>query len=72
MPNGVKKWNGVVLEIASKWKEYFKHLKKSTKDTKLIWLQYRILHRILTTIRTVAKYDALQTNARFAIHIPRK
>ena len=39
----------------------FSHLPKITKDNRLIWFQYRILHNNLTTNRTVAKFKIDQT-----------
>ena len=44
------------------WKEPFRKLKALTQDTKLIWFQFRILHNILTTNRSVSKYDNNQTD----------
>ena len=35
----------------------FKILKNTTNDTKLRWLQFRIIHYILTTNRSVAKFN---------------
>ena len=38
----------------------FKILKFTTQDMKLRWLQFRILHHILTTNRSVAKFNKNQ------------
>jgi len=38
----------------------FQKIKITTTDTKLKWLQYRILHNILTTNKSVAKYKREQ------------
>ena len=38
------------------WESYFNNLKNTTSDTKLRWFQFRILHYILTTNRSVSKY----------------
>ena len=59
-PNGVKKWD--YLNNTTMWKQAFCILKKLTTDTKLMWLQYRILHNILTTNRSVSKYNPNQTD----------
>ena len=44
------------------WLTSFTILKFSTHDTKLRWLQFRILHLILTTNRSVAKFKENQTD----------
>ena len=44
------------------WLTSFTILKFSTNDTKLRWLQFRILHLILTTNRSVAKFKENQTD----------
>lgn len=59
IPNGVKKWE--YLNNGTRWKQCFITLKNVTKDTTLLWLQYRILHNILTTNRSVSKYNKNQT-----------
>ena len=38
------------------WLSSFYILKRTTSDTKLRWLQYRILHYIITTNRSVSKF----------------
>ena len=42
-------------------KKTFTQMKYTTKDSKLHWLQYRINHHILTTNRSVSKYDKNQS-----------
>ena len=42
------------------WENSFKFLKYTTSDAKLRWLQFRILHYILTTNRSVSKYNTNQ------------
>ena len=37
-------------------------LYKITKDSKLIWFQYRVIHNILSTNRSVSKYNDLQSD----------
>ena len=44
------------------WLKSFNILKKSTKDTKLWWIQFRILHQILTTNRSVSKFKPEQNH----------
>ena len=43
------KWNRSFVSL--NWKTIFLKTHKTTKDTKLQWFQYRILHRILPTNR---------------------
>ena len=59
---GRDKW---ILELnidQDEWLGYFAHLKRTTPDTKLRWLQLRINHHILTTNRSVSKYKDNQTD----------
>ena len=52
-----------ILDIPkSSWIQGFKILKYSTKDSKLWWLQFRILHNILTTNRSVSKFKQEQSH----------
>ena len=44
------------------WEKSFKSLKSSTKDTKLWWMQFRILHHILTTNRSISKFKIEQSH----------
>ena len=53
---GFQKWHTRTQITLDKWKNSFKILKYCTNDTKLRWLQFRILHNILTTNRSVAKF----------------
>ena len=57
---GFLKWNKKVTISKEDWIEIFKNLKITTKDSKLIWLQYRISHSILTTNRSVSKFNNQQ------------
>ena len=50
------KWNQLENTTSDEWSSSFLFLKQSTKDTKLKWLQFRILHHILTTNRWVSKF----------------
>ena len=57
-----KKWEERLGITIDEWIGSFNFLKTTTKDTKLRWLQFRILHSILTTNRSVSKYDASQNH----------
>ena len=46
----------------NRWTDAFALLIKTTPDTKLIWLQFRILHHCLTTNRSVSKFKPEQTD----------
>ena len=59
---GFRKWNKHFAISQLDWKETFRNLKKTTKDSKLIWLQYRISHSILTTNRSVSKFNHQQSH----------
>ena len=58
---GYQKWHTQTQITLDQWLNSFKILKKCTTDTKLRWLQFRILHNILTTNRSVAKFKPEQT-----------
>ena len=58
---GFQKWQTHIQITLDIWKNSFKILKQCTDDTKLRWLQFRILHNILTTNRSVAKFRAEQS-----------
>ena len=57
-----KKWEERLGITIDEWIGSFIFLKITTKDTKLRWLQFRILHSILTTNRSVSKYDTSQNH----------
>ena len=59
---GKTKWMTSVDIEEEEWQCAFPFLKYTTKDTKLRWLQLRILHNILTTNRSVAKYKENQSD----------
>ena len=61
IPSGVRKWQGE-HDIMNRWTDAFTLLIKTTPDTKLIWLQFRILHHCLTTNRSVSKFKPEQTD----------
>ena len=54
IPKGVAKWE--MLKDNPDWKQVFLKLKATTNDPRLIWLQYRIIHNILTTNKSVSKF----------------
>ena len=54
IPKGVAKWQ--MLKDNPDWKQVFLKLKATTTDPRLIWLQYRIIHNILTTNKSVSKF----------------
>ena len=54
---GRDKWISLLGISSEQWNSAFYKLKFTTKDTKLRWLQFRILHNILTTNRSVSKYE---------------
>ena len=58
---GFQKWQTHIQITLDIWKNSFKILKQCTDDTKLRWLQFRILHNILTTNRSVAKFRPEQS-----------
>jgi hypothetical protein len=52
IPNSIQKWNVELsshLESDISTKELFKVFFKSTKDTQVQWLQYRIIYKLLPT-----------------------
>ena len=59
---GKEKWNALTHLTEDEWLISFVYLKFSTKDTKLRWLQFRILHHVLTTNRSVSKFKVDQTD----------
>ena len=59
---GFKRWSNTTEITRTDWEASFNMLKKTTKDTKLRWLQFRILHYILTTNRSISKYKPSQNS----------
>ena len=53
---GFKRWCKKTNISNEAWLSSFQFLKRTTSDTKLRWLQYRILHYIITTNRSVSKF----------------
>ena len=54
IPKGVAKWE--MLKENADWKQVFLKLQAMTIDPRFIWLQYRIIHNILTTNKSVSKF----------------
>ena len=59
---GKTKWIQQTGILEEDWFGSFALLKKTTSDTKLRWLQFRVLHSILTTNRSVSKYKNEQSD----------
>ena len=53
---GFNRWSKITNFSKEDWLKSFSILKITTTDTKLRWLQYRILHYIITTNRSVSKF----------------
>ena len=60
--NGLKKWSKHTEISEEDWIDSFQKLIVTTTDPKLRWIQYRILHNILTTNRSVSKFIQHQTD----------
>ena len=58
---GMEKWKKLLDIDEDQWISNFSILKFTTRDTKLRWFQFRILHHILTTNRSVSKYIVNQS-----------
>ena len=58
----MEKWKKLVDVNDDQWLGYTSFFKYSTRDTKLRWFQFRILHQILTTNRSVSKYNVNQSH----------
>ena len=59
---GLEKWSNKCQITKEKWIKSFRILNYATSDTKIRWLQIRILHHCLTTNRSVAKYNPDQSH----------
>jgi len=51
-PKGIEKWSDV-LNATIDTKTVFSHIMKTTTDTRLRWFQFRILHKILPTQKSL-------------------
>ena len=58
---GYEKWKFAIQITTKQWQNSFKNVIATTSDTKLRWLQFRILHNILTTNYSVSKFKREQT-----------
>ena len=61
-PKGMEKWKTLLNIEEDQWFGYFSLLKFTTRESKLRWFQFRILHNILTTNRSVSKYNDDQSH----------
>ena len=59
---GYKRWEEKLGLSEEEWTSGFTLLKFTTRDTRLRWLQLRILHNILTTNRIVSKFTFNQSD----------
>ena len=62
VPKAIQKWNtelSLHLDINDSVKDFFKICFKTTTDTSIQWLQYRILHRILPTNYYLKKINVI-------------
>ena len=57
---GFLKWQEIMDLSREEWQNSFSTLKTTTRDTKLRWFQFRIIHNILTTNRSVSKFNKQQ------------
>ena len=60
--SGIERWSKLTPINLNNWMKSFNILISTTKDTKLRWLQFRILHHILTTNRSVSKFNRDQNH----------
>ena len=58
-PKGVAKWE--ILKDNPDWKQVSLKLKATNADPRLTWFQYRIIHNILTTNKSVSKFKHYQS-----------
>lgn len=61
MPGGIEKWMRTEMGEFD-WRKTFNILYNTTKDTKLLWFQYRVLNNRLTTNRSVSKFNPEQSD----------
>ena len=59
---GRDKWFNLIGLENAEWLNSFIFLKRTTNDTKLRWLQFRIIHHTLTTNRSVSKFKVNQSH----------
>ena len=57
---GFDKWHTITSITKEEWQNNFNLLRITTKDTKLRWFQLRVMHHVLTTNRSVAKFKREQ------------
>ena len=64
LPSGKKKWNELFEYDDITWKNIFKLPFQITKNTKLQWFQFRVVHHILTTNSLLFKTRSMQFRER--------
>lgn len=57
-----RKWEGILNNVVGDWKKIHNCVTKISKNTKLCWFQYRIIHRILGTNTLLLKMNRVQCN----------
>jgi len=60
-PRAMIKWNHVLNLDTKQWKNIYRCTFKTTNDSKLLWLQFRINHRILGTNKLLAKLGKINS-----------
>jgi len=59
-----RKWENILNKYDIEWKNIHFHCTKHTKNTKLCWFQYIIIHRILGTNTFLYKIKVKDCNSR--------
>ena len=62
IPTGQTHWNKQLNITPEQWKKIYTLPYLTTKDTYLLWLQYRILHNILPTNSYLVKIQVCESN----------
>ena len=62
IPTGQTRWNKQLNITPEQWKKIYTLPYLITKDTYLLWLQYRILHNILPTNSYLVKIQVCESN----------
>jgi len=62
IPTGQTRWNKQLNITLEQWKKIHTLPYLTTKDTYLLWLQYRILHNILPTNSYLVKIQVCESN----------
>ncbi len=62
IPSGQTKWNRIFNLDEKQWSNIYKHIFNTTKNSDLLWFQFRINHSILPTGEILHKIGLSQTN----------